>query len=41
MSGPRTRGARVASFYWMQSMIREDAERALLYSNLLRRWAEL
>jgi PKHD-type hydroxylase len=26
-----TRGARVASFFWVQSMIREDAERTLLF----------
>jgi PKHD-type hydroxylase len=28
---PVTRGARIASFFWIQSMIREDAERALLF----------
>lgn len=28
---PVTRGARVASFFWIQSMIRADADRALLY----------
>lgn len=28
---PVTRGARVASFFWIQSMIRSDADRALLY----------
>jgi PKHD-type hydroxylase len=28
---PVTRGARVASFFWIQSMVREDAERALLF----------
>lgn len=28
---PVTRGARVASFFWMQSMVREDAKRALLF----------
>jgi PKHD-type hydroxylase len=28
---PVTRGARVASFFWIQSMIREDAERTLLF----------
>ena len=28
---PVTRGARVASFFWIQSMIRDDAERALLF----------
>lgn len=27
---PVTRGARVASFFWIQSMVREDAKRALL-----------
>jgi PKHD-type hydroxylase len=27
---PVTRGARVASFFWLQSMIRDDANRALL-----------
>jgi PKHD-type hydroxylase len=26
-----TRGARVASFFWVQSMVRDDAERALLF----------
>ncbi|WP_322011262.1 Fe2+-dependent dioxygenase [Paraburkholderia sp. J12] len=28
---PVTRGVRVASFFWIQSMVRDDAERALLY----------
>ena len=28
---PVTRGARVASFFWIQSMVREDARRALLF----------
>jgi len=28
---PVTRGARVASFFWVQSMIRTDGERALLF----------
>jgi PKHD-type hydroxylase len=28
---PVTRGARIASFFWIQSMVREDAERALLF----------
>jgi PKHD-type hydroxylase len=28
---PVTRGTRVASFFWVQSMVREDAERALLF----------
>ena len=28
---PVTRGARVASFFWIQSMIRDDARRALLF----------
>jgi PKHD-type hydroxylase len=28
---PVTRGARLASFFWIQSMIRTDADRALLY----------
>jgi len=27
---PVTRGARVSSFFWIQSMVREDAKRALL-----------
>ena len=27
---PVTRGARVASFFWIQSMVREDAERTIL-----------
>jgi PKHD-type hydroxylase len=26
-----TRGTRIASFFWMQSMVREDAQRALLF----------
>jgi PKHD-type hydroxylase len=26
-----TRGARVASFFWVQSMIRSDGDRTLLY----------
>lgn len=28
---PVTRGERVSSFFWMQSMIREDAQRSLLF----------
>lgn len=28
---PVTRGARVCSFFWMQSMVRDDGERELLY----------
>ena len=28
---PVTRGTRVASFFWIQSLVREDAERALLF----------
>ncbi len=28
---PVTRGARVASFFWIQSMVRDDADRTLLY----------
>ncbi len=28
---PVTRGARVASFFWIQSMIRDDGQRALLF----------
>jgi PKHD-type hydroxylase len=28
---PVTRGARVSSFFWIQSMIREDSQRALLF----------
>jgi len=28
---PVTRGARVASFFWVQSLVREDAQRALLF----------
>lgn len=28
---PITRGARVASFFWLQSMVRDDADRALLF----------
>jgi len=27
---PVTRGARISSFFWMQSLVREDAQRALL-----------
>jgi len=28
---PVTRGMRVASFFWIQSMVREDAHRSLLF----------
>jgi PKHD-type hydroxylase len=28
---PVTRGARIASFFWIQSMVRHDADRALLF----------
>jgi PKHD-type hydroxylase len=28
---PVTRGARVASFFWVQSMVRDDAQRAILF----------
>ena len=28
---PVTKGARIASFFWIQSMVREDAERTLLF----------
>jgi PKHD-type hydroxylase len=28
---PVTRGSRIASFFWVQSMVREDAQRALLF----------
>jgi PKHD-type hydroxylase len=28
---PVTRGARLASFFWVQSMVRDDAQRTLLY----------
>ena len=28
---PVTRGARIASFFWMQSIVRDDGERALLF----------
>lgn len=28
---PVTRGARISSFFWMQSMVREDAQRAMLF----------
>lgn len=28
---PVTRGARIASFFWLQSMVREDAQRTLLF----------
>jgi PKHD-type hydroxylase len=38
---PVTRGARIASFFWVQSMVRDDAERALLFDldNAIRRVA--
>jgi PKHD-type hydroxylase len=29
---PVTRGARVSSFFWIQSMVRDDAKRALLFA---------
>ena len=28
---PVTRGARVAAFFWIQSMVRDDAQRRLLF----------
>ena len=28
---PVTRGARLASFFWIQSMVRDDGERRLLF----------
>jgi PKHD-type hydroxylase len=28
---PVSRGARIASFFWIQSMVRDDAERTLLF----------
>ena len=28
---PVTRGARISSFFWIQSMVRDDAQRALLF----------
>ena len=28
---PVTRGARVSSFFWVQSLVRDDAQRALLF----------
>ena len=28
---PVTRGARVSSFFWIQSMVRDDGERTLLF----------
>jgi PKHD-type hydroxylase len=28
---PVTRGARIASFFWVQSLVRDDAQRALLF----------
>jgi PKHD-type hydroxylase len=28
---PITRGVRLASFFWIQSMVREDAQRSLLF----------
>ena len=36
---PVTRGTRIASFFWLQSMVRDDGERALLFDldNAIRR----
>jgi len=28
---PVTRGSRIASFFWIQSMVRDDGERTLLF----------
>jgi PKHD-type hydroxylase len=28
---PVTRGARIASFFWIQSMVRDDGQRTLLF----------
>jgi PKHD-type hydroxylase len=28
---PVTRGVRIASFFWIQSMVRDDSERSLLF----------
>ena len=28
---PITRGARIGSFFWIQSMVRDDAQRTLLF----------
>ena len=28
---PVTRGARICSFFWLQSMVRDDGQRTLLY----------
>jgi len=28
---PVTRGARIASFFWIQSMVRDDGQRSLLF----------
>jgi PKHD-type hydroxylase len=28
---PVTRGTRIASFFWIQSMVRDDAQRTLLF----------
>ena len=42
---PVTRGARVCSFFWVQSMVRDDAQRAMLFEldqrsrSCARRWA--
>jgi PKHD-type hydroxylase len=38
---PVTRGARVASFFWIQSMVRDDGQRTLLFDldNAIRRVA--
>lgn len=40
---PVTRGARVSSFFWLQSMIRHDAQRALLFDldNAIQRLAKV
>ncbi len=39
---PVTRGARYAAFFWIQSMVREDSERALLFNldNAIQRLTE-
>jgi PKHD-type hydroxylase len=37
---PVTRGARIASFFWVQSLVKEDSERSLLF-DLDRAIAEL
>jgi PKHD-type hydroxylase len=39
---PVTRGARISSFFWIQSMVKDDAERTLLFDldNAIRQVAQ-